>query len=74
MKLKTVKPWTNASGIQINGLVTAMSPQVASASIANWRTVMTRWRGALFTWSAFSCSRVNAWLSSLRSPTACWLK
>ena len=31
VKLKTVKPWTNASGIQISGLSKWMSPQVASA-------------------------------------------
>src|SRR5438093_713968 len=73
VKLNTVKPCTSASGTHTIGLAIEISPQVASARIANWRAAISRWRAALFVWSACSTSRDNSRPSSVRSAAACWL-
>ena len=44
VKLKIVKPWTNASGIQMSGFSNRMRPQVASPRIANCRIATMKCR------------------------------
>ena len=48
VKLKTVNPCTNASGIQTSGFENLTSAQVVTPRIRNWRAATRKWRAGVF--------------------------